>query len=279
MQTIKQYIKISRYRFWLYTAGPFLLGTVLGISQVTDLLRFDFFIVLIFFLIPFNFFIYSVNDFFDEDTDKYNSKKTEQETKYTKDLNRIYRWGLISFAVLFIVVFLILNPVNRILLILVTAVSYFYSAPPIRFKSKYIVDSLSNILYAIPGFIGFFMFNQPVIPWQFIYIGFAYNAAMHLFSAIPDIEADKLAQLKTSAILFGKKLSLVVCLVLWFSISLILLSANLLIFSISLIYSLLVLIVIIKPNLLTKVYWLFPYVNGIAGFIIFWIIAINKFFI
>jgi len=277
MKVIDTYLKISRYRFWSYTAGPFALGTVIAITHLNQLLEVKFLLGLLFFLVPFNFFVYSINDFFDGDTDKFNTKKQLQELKYSAKMNKILKWGLVSFALYWVILFLQLNDANRFLLLLLTLISYLYSAPPIRFKTRPFLDSFSNILYALPGFIGYLNFSTNQIPIQILLICIMYTFAMHLFSAIPDIDADTKANLKTTAIVLGEKRSLMVCLLLWLGISIILLSINIPIFILSLIYIVLPLICIHKPEYLQKIYWLFPVINAFVGFMIFWIIVIIKF--
>lgn len=274
---IIKYLKISRYRFWFYTAGPFLLGIILGIDSIEEILNPQMFFLLFYFLIPFNFFIYAINDYFDQDTDIFNPKKTNQETAYKKEFLPIFKFGLTTFVLFSIVAVLLLNPLNRHLLIFLILISFFYSAPPLRFKSKPFIDSLSNVLYAIPGFIGFlYISNTSTLPFEAIYIGIAYTGAMHLFSAVPDIESDKKAKLKTTAVFFGEKISLYLCLFLWFSISILLLNINKFLFIVSLIYPFTVLYVIFNKNV-SRVYWWFPYINTIVGFLSFWILVFSKF--
>lgn len=131
-------------------------------------------------------------------------------------------------------------------------------------------------MYAIPGFIGFYLFTNNNIPTEFIYISFAYTTAMHLFSAVPDINSDKKANLKTTAVTLGERVSLLICLILWFSISIILIRLNILIFFVSLIYSILVFLVLFKFRKVDRVYWV-PYINTIVGFLSFWKIIFIRF--
>ena len=69
--------------------------------------------------------------------------------------------------------------------------SYFYSAKPIRFKDKPFLDFSSNYLYVMPGIFGFYLVSGSM-PALIILVGaYMHISAMHIFSAIPDIEFDK----------------------------------------------------------------------------------------
>jgi 4-hydroxybenzoate polyprenyltransferase len=273
-------IKISRYRFWSYTAGTYFLGYLLGAQNFQTIINPQFILSFFYFLIPANIFLYGVNDYFDEDTDKFNSKKYTHEHKLSKN-NRKKLLTLLIFCFLISCIFLLLtSPVSvQFILLFFIFLSTFYSVPPLRFKSKPFFDSASNVLYILPGIIGYIQTsgNNPDLK---LILGFWFwAAAMHLFSAIPDISADTKAGLKTSAVVLGSRLSLLTCSALWalflyFILPVLPLSLAL----IFMIYPLIPLILFLNPTIsISKVYWLYPYINNLAGLLTFLALAKARF--
>ena len=74
--TIKEVLKISRPRFWLYEAATFgLVGTVGALQGLSFFSDWRYWVFALYFLIPANILIYGINDIFDYETDKLNPKK------------------------------------------------------------------------------------------------------------------------------------------------------------------------------------------------------------
>ena len=62
--SVENYIKLiatSRPRFWLYLAGPALVGAAYGIDAIYELMRIEVALILLYFLIPANFLVYGIN--------------------------------------------------------------------------------------------------------------------------------------------------------------------------------------------------------------------------
>ncbi len=272
-------IKISRPRFWLYLAGPFLIGWVVAASSVNDFNNLWFFILLIYFLWPANFYLYGLNDLFDLDTDIFNDKKDQQEIRLDNQSTQQITKRLIIFC-FFLAMPLVLLMTNQTvawLLIIFLALSAAYSVPPLRLKAKPLIDSLSNILYALPGLMAYILISNTWPSWPTWLALFSWTTAMHLFSAVYDIEADKRAGLKTSAIFFGAKKSLWICFGLWLLFAIIAVNykfawpLNILFF----IYPLIPFHLLIKNESTKKSYWHFPVITGILGLITFWFFFIK----
>jgi lycopene elongase/hydratase (dihydrobisanhydrobacterioruberin-forming) len=275
---LKILFKISRPRFWLYLAGPFLIGA----AATNSMLIFKdpwFYILFLYFLIFANIYLYGINDYFDNDTDKYNIKKESKESRLDSISSRKIVLYYILFFILIsnLILWLLPNTQSQLFLIIFLFLATFYSAPPLRFKKRTIVDSLSNVLYIIPALVSFnLIFTKFGVDWLIIVSAWSWAAAMHLFSAIPDIEPDKKAGLKTTAILFKEKGSLWLCFLLWLLFSLIIILKGQL-FPLSflfLIYPLIPFYLVIKKIPAEKVYWYFPYITGILGFLSFWYLII-----
>lgn len=264
--------KISRPRFWLYLAGPYLVGYVAGIDLIKDFLNLWFFIYFFFFLSIANIFLYGVNDYFDQDTDRFNEKKITHEHLLQQSEQKKLKNILFICSGLFLLIgFFAHSQLLNFLWALFFFLSFFYSSPPLRFKARPILDFSSNILYGLPGLIGYAQTTGHLPEWPLLLAIFCWTGAMHLFSAIPDIDSDTRAQLKTTAVIFGKNSSLKICFFLW-SISsvLVITFVGLLPFGlIALAYPLLSFFLVSKPTLTYRAYWYFPIINAFLGFIIF----------
>jgi 4-hydroxybenzoate polyprenyltransferase len=159
--------------------------------------------------------------------------------------------------------------------------SIFYSAPPIRAKTKPFLDSAFNILYVMPGLFAYSLVSGEFPPLKLVIAAGCWTAAMHAYSAIPDIDADRKAGLRTIATVCGPYVTLAICAGLYAASAV--LSAEYLGFvsvSLGFAYVLLMLASVRshKTGRLFKLYRAFPLINIAAGFVIFWHIALEKFF-
>ncbi len=271
---------MSRPKFWLYTAGPYLVAYVATMSHSTSLLSFQFFTHFLFFLIPANIFLYGINDYFDRDTDAQNPKKgTDEQLLTEKDTSILGYILLICGFLFFIFISMQGDLLSRVFLSVFFLLSAFYSMPPLRFKARPIIDSLSNILYVIPAFVAISQ-NSGTLPSTSVWvIGLFWAAAMHLFSAIPDIKPDAMVNLATTAVVFGKKISLLICLFLWVHVSLEVFITPLSFpwSIISLVYPLICFLLLMSPKIqIEAVYRRFPIINILIGMLLtFWIISVR----
>ncbi len=80
----------------------------------------------------------------------------------------------------------------------------FYSAPPLRFKARPFLDSLSNAAYALPlVIVPLALGVTPVWPAA---IGLmAWSVAKHAFDAVQDIVEDRDAGIETTAVRLGAR--------------------------------------------------------------------------
>lgn len=213
---IRTLIYASRPRFWLYTAGPYLVGYSAGTGSVNSLLNLEFWIWFIFFLFPVNILLYGINDWFDEDTDKLNRKKDHYEQRLENRQKAYLRIGIMASVFYFIVLSISSQSLYIFTLLLIILILLIgYSVPPIRLKARPFVDSMSNILYVLPGFIGYYQSKMILPNWQIIMAVWCWSAAMHLLSAIPDIKPDSIAHLRTTAVVLGRQGSLWLCFLFW----------------------------------------------------------------
>jgi lycopene elongase/hydratase (dihydrobisanhydrobacterioruberin-forming) len=257
-------IKISRPRFWLYLAGPFLLGYFFGVNYLH--VDYKFIYTLFYFLIPANIYLYGINDYFDSDTDVFNKKKSDKEHLLQKKEKLFLVIFLIISVLLLVPILFWSSFYGTIILCSWLLLSTMYSAPP-RFKAIPFLDFFSNILYVLPAFYIYYELTNALPHILIILASFTWVWAMHLYSAIPDISADKRAKVITSAVYLGSKKSIFLCIFFWFIFSLFI---SIKIFPyglVTIIYPFLGFISYFNLEEIGKIYWYFPYINGFIGFL------------
>lgn len=280
MQTLRFLLKVSRPRFWFYVFGPYIVGLVAGISTRGELANVVYLLFGIYFLFPANLLIYGVNDIFDYETDKLNEKKLNYEALVTPE-KRTTLWAAITITNIPFLAFFFLNDLRAALFAIgFLFFSFFYSAPPIRAKTKPFLDSAFNILYIMPGLFAYALVTTEFPPAKVIIAGACWTAAMHAYSAIPDVDADRQAGIKTIATVCGANVTLIVCTILYLA-SAVIAAEYLGFLSVSLGAAYLILVLAsfrsVRTGTLFKLYRAFPIINVLAGFLIFWQISLYKF--
>ena len=263
--------RVSRFRFWIYTGGTYVVGYALGMNSWTAFFDPAYALFLVYFFLPANLFIYGVNDWWDQDTDRFNPKKDVKEYRISDADGRdlLLLIGLaaaVSLALIFA-----LDTVGQALLFLFLLLSYFYSAPPLRFKEVPVLDFSSNMLYVVPGILGYYLAGGALPPPALVIAGYLHIAAMHLFSAIPDIGCDEAAGMTTTAVVLRERRSLLLCLVFWSGLAALVIGladfnpVSLLV----LVYPTIPLALLLREGLsIDRVYWYLPYVNtGLGGLV------------
>ncbi len=188
---------ISRPVLWVNTLGP----AVVGMWLAGDLWRWEALPVLLWLTLPFNLLIYGINDIFDQETDAQNPRKGTLEGARIRprEVSTILR-GVLLANLPFLVYSLLFLPAGASLwMLLYAAVFVAYSAPPLRFKARPFLDSLSNAAYAFPlVFVPLALAEAPV--WAAAVGLMAWSAAKHTFDAVQDIDEDRVACIETTAV-------------------------------------------------------------------------------
>lgn len=272
-------VRVSRPRFWLYIFGPYLIGLVAGATFRSDLLSPAIAAFAVFFLLPANLLIYGVNDIFDFETDKLNPKKQEYETLVKPD----DRWPLI-LAILFLNIPFIagaffLNSIAIVAAVCFLFFSIFYSAWPIRAKAIPVIDSMFNILYVFPGIFGYALISGEFPPVLAVVSAFLWTMAMHAYSAIPDIAADREAGVETVATFIGPNGTIIFCTACYlgsaiFAFPFVGIFAGIL----GMIYLAIMAATVFAKDTagVFRIYRYFPLINSTVGFTLFWIVAYGK---
>ncbi len=231
-------LKVSRPRFWSYVFGPYLVGVVCGAADRTDLMGVGPAMFALYFLFPANLLIYGVNDIFDYDTDKLNTKKDTYEELVTPDRRKMLTACILALNLPFLIA------------------AIFFAPETLPSTGRF------------PG--------SGVIAASVCWI-----AAMHAYSAIPDIEADKAAGLGTVATFCGPYFTLAICAALYFAAAVIsfdYLGFTGLLIGFAYVFLMLASVISYRNGRLFKLYKTFPMINTVAGFVLFWQIAFSKFF-
>ncbi len=254
---------LSRPRFWLYLGGPVIVGATYAAGSVAELFSPIAVVLLAYFTIPANVFLYGINDAFDADVDETNPKKEEKEVRYRDDIWIIMAVTL-SGALGGMLIFL-LPSVGTQVLALWFLLAIQYSAPPLRFKTKPLLDSISNGLYILPGLIAFAAVAGKLPPFLAIVGGWLWTMGMHTFSAIPDIEPDREAGIRTTATVLGRRRTYYYCAVCWLAAAAAFSQVHILFGGLLLLYPVLVFGIAFSGIDVDDAYWWYPAINTLIG--------------
>lgn len=203
-EAIKILVLSSRPLSWVNTAFPFAMTYYVLGRQV------DYFLVVasIFFLIPYNFLMYGINDVFDYESDRRNPRKGGIEgALLPPHLHRPMIVLSLSLAVPFLVVLGLWgsrfsNGVLALALFFVVA----YSAKYLRLKEVPLLDSVvSSLHFVLPAIYAMTVFPFTLSPLALTALTafFLWGMASHAFGAVQDLVADREAGLGSIATVLG----------------------------------------------------------------------------
>lgn len=235
---LSRVIRISRPRFWIYELWPFMIGMLGALLTHQEIMQnpaidgltvWQLFmkhvliigIFALYFLIPANIWIYGINDIYDYETDKLNPKKLEWyealvTPKEQKSLWKWIAWTTIPFILILCYQQFQLWTMHYTLCTSFIAFLFFswqYSAKPIRAKARPGFDSIFSAWHYIATAVFGYLLLNPTwdINRYYVIAGMARAIAMHAFSAVPDIQADKDAKLATIATWLRWKATIWLC--------------------------------------------------------------------
>lgn len=262
----RKYLKISRPKFWLYLLGPYFLGAVLALQDASQLASWRFWWLFAWFTLPANLLLYGVNDAADYDTDQFNPKKVRDEALVYAHERRALLLTILALSLLALPALIGNNARVASAWLLFVALSVAYSVPPLRLKARPLLDSLSNGLYLTPLLAGWWSFTAATPSLPLVLAGLLWCMAMHAYSAIPDIESDRLAGLATVATLLGRDGTLLLCAACYAGTALLAGLHDALAGLFLAVYPVVMLAQLLRAR--TRVaqwYRLFPVLNGLAG--------------
>lgn len=211
MKFIKNYLDIFRvYRPSLILAPGIIFALGLFFSQASLTWVVVLEILELTFLAP--FFVFGINDIFDYQTDKANRRKLNKFFGGILPIQfhfKVFWFATVASLIMILTSIASLNLVNFLAMLIGITISWIYSAPPFRIKSKPFGDIFANIcgLYCILiiglSFGSIEKFLQ-IIPLERI-VGASLGLFMaSLLAGLADFESDTKAGITTTAIWFGK---------------------------------------------------------------------------
>jgi lycopene elongase/hydratase (dihydrobisanhydrobacterioruberin-forming) len=259
-------LRLSRPRFWLYLAGPVAVGAVYAASTPADLLTPTALALFAYFLVPANVFLYGVNDVFDADIDAENPKKEGREVRYTGDRTVL---AAVEVSGLLMLGFVPVLPLPALVALAGFAfLAVEYSAPPFRFKTTPLLDSVSNGLYILPGVVAYAALAGDFPPLAAVLGGWLWAMGMHTFSAIPDIGPDRRAGIRTTATALGERRTYAYCGACWLAAAVAFSLVHVLLGALLLAYPVLVAAIARSAVDVERAYWWYPVVNTVVGMIL-----------
>jgi 4-hydroxybenzoate polyprenyltransferase len=261
-------LSVSRFRFWIYTGGTYVVGVALGMPDWGIFFTPAYYLYLLYFFVPANIFIYGVNDLWDGATDGINPKKQEKEHLLIDGERRDLVLLLAVVAAFSAGLLFVQDWTERGIFLAFLFLAYFYSAPPLRFKETPVLDFSSNMLYIMPGIFGFYLAAGALPSPLLVAAGFCHIAAMHIFSAVPDIACDRAAGITTTAVWLGYRPALLLCLFFWTlfaGIVLVLAGGNSLALPVLIYPALPAILLLGRTIAIERVYWYLPFVNTTLG--------------
>ena len=263
MSRLRYLLKLSRPRFWLYLAGPVLVGVAFGARYPADLLAMSGVALFAYFLFPANVFLYGVNDVFDADVDAENPKKEGREVRY--DGERFVVAAVVVSGALIAVPAAIVPPIAVPWLVGFLLLATEYSAPPLRFKTTPFLDSLSNGLYVLPGAAAYAAVAGEQPPALAVAGGWLWSMAMHTFSAIPDVDPDRRAGIRTTATVLGERGAYAYCAACWTLAAVAFGALDWRAGALLGVYPVVCAAVALSEVAVDRAYWYFPAINAAVG--------------
>ncbi|MFW5939803.1 MAG: prenyltransferase [Halolamina sp.] len=265
---LRYLLTLSRPRFWLYTAGPVLVGVAYAAESVSDLLAPLPAVLFLYFLLPANVYLYGINDRFDREIDAENPKKEEGSPEARWRDSSAVTAVVATAGLLGLALFPLTPGVAWPALAGFFALATAYSAPPLRFKSRPLLDSLSNGLYLLPGAAAYAALAGAQPPAAALVGGWLWTMAMHTYSAIPDIEPDRAAGVETTATLLGETRTYLYCAGCWTLAAVAFALLDLRLGALLAVYPLFLLTTVGAGVDVDRAYWWFPVVNAVVGMLL-----------
>ncbi|MFB6189812.1 MAG: prenyltransferase [Halapricum sp.] len=257
---------LSRPRFWLYLAGPVLVGVAYAAATPRELFAPLSVALFAYFLVPANVYLYGINDVFDADVDEANPKKADREVRYRG--SRLVLLAVVACGALGLLFVPFLGTGATVALVAFYLLATEYSAPPLRFKTTPLLDSVSNGLYALPGIAAYAALAGQYPPVAAMVGAWLWTMAMHTFSAIPDIDPDREAGIRTTATFLGRDRTYAYCALVWLAAAVAFALVHPLLGAVLAVYPLLVVAIAVSGVAVDRAYWWYPAINTVVGMVL-----------
>ena len=197
----------SRPVSWVNTAFPF-FAAYLFVSEQIDI---TLILGTLFFLIPYNFLMYGINDVFDYESDLRNPRKGGIEgALLDPKYHALTIWASVGFAAVFVVYLLLVGSLEAHLWLGFTLFAVLaYSVPKLRFKERPFLDSFTSAAHFVgPMVYGLVLAGSAITDPKVIEVLIAFMSwgmASHAFGAVQDVRADREAGIKSVATQIGAR--------------------------------------------------------------------------
>ncbi len=192
----------SRPISWINTAFPFAAGYL----ATGGSLNVYFYLATFYFLIPYNFLVYVVNDVYDYESDLRNPRKNSIEGGLLPpDTHRFMLISTVLFnAVSLVYLFVHGSLLSNLFLALIVFGAISYSMPPFRLKERPFLDSINSSFHFVsPLVFAMLITGWQTVYWPYVLAFFLWGCASHAFGAVQDIQADRAAKIHSIGTYLG----------------------------------------------------------------------------
>lgn len=222
---LKQLLLSSRPVSWINTAFPFAAAWLMSGGGVGTTLIMG----ALFFLLPYNYLMYGLNDVFDYASDLNNPRKGGVEGALVPpSTHRYIVWSAPLLAIPFV---LWLLAAGSLVAGVVLAASVFavlaYSVPVLRFKERPLLDSLTSSFHFVsPALYGVALAgaHPGSTGWFALSAFFLWGCAAHAFGAVQDVVPDREGGIASVATHIGAARTVRLALALWLAAGLLMLA-------------------------------------------------------
>lgn len=205
---IRQLWLSSRPLSWVNTAYPFAVAYLLTAGT----LDWSFWLGTLFFLVPYNFAMYGINDVFDYESDIRNPRKGGVEGAVLDTrLHAVTLWLSAGLCLPFVAYFVWMGSATSSLVLVISMFAVVaYSAKGLRFKEVPVLDSMTSSTHFVsPAIFGLVLAGATWTPALVAIITgyFAWGMASHAFGAVQDIQADREGGLRSIATVLGARVT------------------------------------------------------------------------
>jgi 4-hydroxybenzoate polyprenyltransferase len=201
------------FNFWLKAARPGLWAVALWFYLLplgdTALLRTPLFWAgALYVTFPFGLLLYAWNDLSDRATDRANPRKDSflfGARGTDRELATI-PWTIVATQIPFAIFFCgWRGPLFLLWLLGALVANTLYNRPPVALKNRPVGDVLAQSAYLLVFVLSSWINRRPPLPWTSFVFGALFAMHSHLFGQILDIEPDRAAGRRTTAVAVGRR--------------------------------------------------------------------------
>lgn len=210
MNSVRCFLRISRWRIQLVSLATITLGPLFAAGTTADMIDFDLLIFAVLFLSIITFAC-NINCFYDIEVDSLKKKRLADAVRHIGRTKLKILLVLESITALIAVSYFAFleRYLISILGLIGLLLAHAYSAPPMRLKSKGILSPVPvNVgVYVLPIIAGYLVIDSVITPLFLTFVlGYALlNLGINLVNTAEDYTVDKKIGIKTAAHSIGLK--------------------------------------------------------------------------